>query len=240
MGYMAVYLKGYGTKRDFVTLAYKHLLTNNASSLTVKDIANEKGYSAPSLYKHFKSLEYLLVVASVKFLDEYMYEYAQLLESDKDPLRTYVAVWKLFNRYAFERPDIYYRLFWGQHKKTFTSAIREYFELFPFSGYKKCPGYFYLILVNDSIQERDLLMLRRVPNRKLLSDEDAVYFSKTNPLIVKGLLIDIMDQPPDVRKQAEQECNYLIEKNLERITARISSRRQQKSAPSHYGPAFTT
>ena len=213
---MAVYAKGYDTKRKFVTLAYEKLQEKNISEVTVRELASGKGYTAPAIYKHFESLEYLLIVASVKFLDEYMYRYGKLLDNDEYMLKTYIEGWELFNRYAFERPDIYYRLFWGQYNKAFTDAMQEYYELFPFAGSKKYPVYYYLILYNDDIHMRDFMVLRRISNQGLLTEADAEFLSKTNPLIVKGLLLESIEQSPARRKETEAECNRLIRENLAR------------------------
>jgi predicted HicB family RNase H-like nuclease len=137
---------------------------------------------------------------------------------EKNLIKTYLEGWKLFNRYAFEWPDIYYRLFWGQYNNEFADAMQEYFELFPFSGSEKYPAYYYTMLFSDNIQERDFLMLHRAVGRKLLTEEDAAYYSRTTPLIVKGMLGECMALGSEARKRAEGECNFLLEKNLERIT----------------------
>ncbi|MGL6201919.1 MAG: TetR/AcrR family transcriptional regulator [Lachnospiraceae bacterium] len=214
---MAVYTKGYETKRKFVTLAYEKLLEKNVSEVTVRELASEKGYSAPAIYKHFESLEYLIVIASVKFLDEYMCEYGKLLDSDQDLRKIYIDGWRLFNKYTFARPDIYYRLFWGQYNMNYTDAVQEYYELFPFSGSKKYPAYYYLTQYNNDIYQRDFLVLRRIANQGLMSEDDAEFLSRSNPLIVKGMLLESMDQKPEERKKLEKECNLLIEKNFARI-----------------------
>lgn len=214
---MAVYNKGNETKRRFIMLTYKMLLDHDASELKVRDIAEQMGCSVAALYRHFDSLEYLIVLTSVKFLDEYMEEYGKLLDSDRDLIDLYLTGWKLFNKYAFQRPDVYYRLFWGQYNTVFESAVQEYFELFPISKSDKYPAYFYTLLFNNNIQERDFLMLRRAVNRGLLTDEDAEYFSKTSPLIVMGMLIQHMNASPEERRQAELDCNSLLEKNLGRL-----------------------
>jgi hypothetical protein len=108
-------------------------------------------------------------------------------------------------------------LFWGEYNNEFANAMQEYFELFPFSGSEKYPAFYYTMLFSDNIRERDFFMLHRAVNRKLLAEEDAMYFSKTNPLIVKGMLSECITLGVEARKLAEAECNFLLEKNLERI-----------------------
>lgn len=210
---MAVYSSGIETKRKFILLTYQTLLEKSASSLTVRELANESGCSSTALYRHFESLEYLIVVASVRFLDEYMIEYGQLMDRKLDLLVGYIEGWKLFNKYAFSRPDIFLRLFWGQYSLQISNAIQEYFELFPFSGSNKYPANYTMLFQHD-IDKRDFLVLHQAVNQHLLTQTDAVCFSRINPLIVKGMLLEAMDYSPEKRKQVKQECNRLLSHNM--------------------------
>ncbi|MCD8197941.1 MAG: TetR/AcrR family transcriptional regulator [Lachnospiraceae bacterium] len=214
---MAAYSKGNETKKRFILVTYRMLCEKDASELTVREIARESGCSAAALYKHFDGLEYLITVASVRFLDEYMLGYAELLDSDEDFLEIYIRGWELFNHYAFERPDIYYRLFWGKDNCIFSIAFQDYFELFPIRGSEKYTAYYYTLLFNDNMQERDALVLRRLENMGRMSGEDALYFSYTNPLIVKGVLEESIEYDASGRKKLETLCNQLLRKNMEKI-----------------------
>ena len=214
---MAVYNKGNETKRRFVMLTYQKLQETDASNLTVRDLARENGCSAAALYKHFDSLEYLITVASVRFLDEYMKQYANLLDSEQDFRDIYIQGWELFNEYAFDRPDIYYRLFWGKDNSIFGSAFEDYFELFPFKGSEKYTAQYYTLMFDENIQERDFMMLRQIRNSGCIDDEDALYFSYTNPLIVRGLLNDSMKLDKPERKKQMELCNKLLRKNMEKV-----------------------
>ncbi len=63
-------------------------------------------------------------------------------------------------------------------------------------------------------------MLKRAVDHNLLSYDDAVYFSISNTLIVKGMLETYMDRDLESRKRGEQECNRLLLKNLEKVYVR--------------------
>ena len=214
---MAIYEKGYETKKRLVMSTYQNLLEKNASDITVRELAEQNGCSPAALYRHFDSLEYLIVLGSMRFFNDYMVEYGQLMDSDENLMESYFKGWSLFNKYAFERPDVYYRLLWGQYNASFSDAIQEYFELFPMSGSEKYPAYFYTLLFTSNVTERDFLMLRRAVNRNLLTDEDAIYYSKTNPFIVKGMIEEYMNCDEEKRKQGEQECNQLLLRNLQKV-----------------------
>ena len=214
---MAGYEKGYETKRRLIMSMYNKLKVQDASEITVREIAKENQCSPAALYRHFESLEYLIILGSMRFFIDYMVEYGHLMDSNNNLMDSYIKGWKLFNKYAFERPDLYYRLLWGQYNAMFSDALVEYFELFPVSGSERYPAYFYTLLFTEDIIERDFLMLRRAVNYNLLSYEDAVYFSKSNTLIVKGMLEMYMGRDLESRRQGEQECNELLLKNLEKV-----------------------
>ncbi|HCT92702.1 MAG TPA: hypothetical protein DF613_15180 [Lachnospiraceae bacterium] len=182
----------------------------------MREFAKDNGCSPAALYRHFESLEYLIILGAVRFFIDYMAEYGQLIDSHDNPLESYFKGWQLFNRYAFERPDLYYRLLWGQYNTRLSEALEEYFELFPMAGSERDPAYFYTLVFTNDIIERDLLMLRRAVNKGMLSYDDAVYYSKSNTLIVKGMLEMYMGCDLEARKQGEQECNQLLLKNLEK------------------------
>ncbi len=215
---MANYNKGNETRKKFILITYQKLCSEDASSLTVRSLAKELGCSAAALYKHFDSLEYLIAVASIRFLDEYMRQYANLLDSDKEFLEIYIQGWELFDHYAFARPDIYYRLFWGEDNSIFGPAFQDYFELFPFKGSEKYTAHYYTLLFNENLQERDYMMLRRLENMGYLNSDNALFLSYTNPLIARGLIQDARTADDEKRNQLRQLCDRLIRSNTEKLT----------------------
>lgn len=214
---MAIYEKGNETKRRLILSMYNKLKEKDASKITVREIAKENGCSPAALYKHFESLEYLIVLGSIRFFIDYMIEYGQLMDIDDNLMDAYIRGWVLYNKYAFGRPDLFYRLFWGEYNTMFSDALMEYYELFPVTGSERYPAYYYTLLFSDNVIERDFLILRRAANYNKLSDEDAAYFSKTNTLIVKGMLEMYMGRELKERRRGEQECNQLLLKNLEKV-----------------------
>lgn len=214
---MAVYEKGNETKRRLIMSMYNKLKVQDASEITVREIAKENDCSPAALYRHFESLEYLIILGAIRFFIDYMAEYGHLMDSNNNLMESYIEGWQLFNKYAFERPDLYYRLMWGQYNTMFSNALEEYLELFPVTGSERYPAYFYTLLFTEDIRERDFLILRRAVNYNMLSYEDAVYFSKSNTLIVKGMLEMYRGRDLENRRQGEQECNQLLLKNLEKV-----------------------
>lgn len=214
---MAVYTKGKETKRQLVDLVYNMLLERDASTITAREVAVAHGCSAAAIYRHFESLEALIAVASVRFLHSYMEEYSALMDSDKPYLNMYMDGWELFDRYAFERPDLYYRLFWAKESYDLGDAVQEYYELFPFEASWKSAAYFYNVMFNSDMVERDYLMLHRAVNLNLITDEEARYFCRSNMLIARGSIYDAMAASEEERQELGEMCTSLIRMNMSKV-----------------------
>lgn len=219
---MANYVKGNETKKRIVLCTYRKLCEQEASALTARGIAKECGCSAAALYRHFENFDYLLVIASIRFLDDYLTDYARLLDSGKSILEIYIEGWELFNEYAFQRPDIYYPLFWGEENSVFSSAFQEYFELFPIDGSKEYTAYYYTLLFNSDMQERDSVMLRRVENSGAIHGKEREYFSYSNTLIARGLIQEAIGCTEEERIEKKELCNWLMRSNMRVVLARNS------------------
>ena len=214
---MARYSKGIETKRKLILLTYRKLLEQNVSSITVRNLVAEAGYSPSALYRYFGSLDDLIVVASVRFLEEYIRGYAALLDRNDDFMKIYRDGWQLFNYHAFSRPDVFYGLFWGEYNGKFANAMEEYYQVFPFAGSQKAPDLFSRLFFQNDIYERDYRVLSEAAARGCISKEDAAYFSRVIPLLVKGILDEYRYCDMAERRKGENECNELIRSCLDRI-----------------------
>ena len=101
------------TKQKFVDVTYYMIKEKALENLKVRDIAKRVGCTAAALYKHFETMDYLIMVASIRFLDDYMMELMELTESEQNSIEINLAAWKAFNKYAFANPPIFIHLFWG-------------------------------------------------------------------------------------------------------------------------------
>ncbi len=215
---VAVYLNGIDTKRTMVGVANKLLASKTADEIKVREVASKCNCSPAAIYRHFDSLEYLLYVSSIGYLEDYMNEFKQIHESDKPTLERYLSGWVLFNKYAFCRPDIYFRLFWGKYNSNFYRAMSEYFELFPQKDEGPEQDFFYqMLFANGNLQQRDLMILTIASTKNIITAEDAEFLSITNPILVETYLRKNIDSTKDEREKGRKECNNLIAQNLERV-----------------------
>ena len=213
---MASYSKGLATKRKFVMSAFKHLESHDERTLTVRMLAAENGYSVAALYKHFESLDYLLDVASVHFLNNYLNSYADLLDGSKSPLQVYMDGWKLFIDCAFEHPDIFYRIFWRTDRETLEFAFTDYFRIFPSASPEMNSVQFGILMSNGDMRERDLALLAPLLNTNIITSADAEFLCTTNELIVSGLLWRAVRSDQSDRESLRDLCHKLIIENVSR------------------------
>lgn len=211
------------TKQRFVVETYELLRENGLENLRVRDIASRVGCTPAALYKHFESMDHLVMLGSVKFLDGYAKELVPITLYSLDSLTLDLQAWRVFIRHAFENPPIFIHLFWGNASEiTFGDIMAEYTAMFgSLHGDDKSQdalyGYYYSAMFEDTLQKRDYVWLRKAAGEGLMKIEDALFVSKTNDCIVHASLIDHMRDymDPRVREQAIAECIALIEKNIE-------------------------
>ncbi len=215
-----MHVGGIGTKKTMVYEASKLLEHRFQSEIKVSDVAALCRCSPATIYKRFGSLEYLLYVASIGFVEDYMQEFKGIQESGKPMFERYLDGWVRFNRYAFRSPDVYVRLFWGEHSDKFSDAMAEYMELFPQFAEDNDENLFYRVFfTNGDMRQRDFILLSIAVKQGSLSMREAEFLSITNPVFVESYLRKCRGGTDEEKAQAEEQCNKLIMQNSQ-ISAR--------------------
>lgn len=185
-------------------------------NIRVRDLAKRVECTAPALYKHFENMDYLLGVASLKYLRPYIEELRENLMKNSDIIEAELEAWRLFNKYAFRYPGLFLNLFWSGKEDFLESILQEYFEMYPLEVRGKDIALFYTSIFSGSVEQRDYVWFRRAAAEGLLNYDDAKYVSEINCLIARGLLHKHMYDYRDeqIYKEAVEKCNDLIEKNI--------------------------
>lgn len=204
------------TKRIFIETAYNMILEVGAENVNVRELSQRAGFSRAALYKHFESLEYVLVLASIRFLNDYVKEIKDITLSTEDPLKINIDAWKCFNQYAFANPQVFLNLFWGNYNHRLEEALQEYFELYPLGASISAVAMLCCPLFVGNIEERDYMWMRRAAAEGMIHYDDAAYISRVNCLIVKGMLMEHRDKYRDKKltEKVVKECNNLIEETI--------------------------
>lgn len=204
------------TKQILIEAAYHMILEKGAENIRVRDLAKRVGCSPAALYKHFESLDYLLALASVRFLQPYIEELEENLKNADDIIEAQINAWRLFNKYAFMHPYIFLNLFWGTMRNELESILQEYLKMYPVFVEGSNTAMFYCSIFSGCIEDRDYIWFRRAAAEGRLSYDDAEYVSQINCLIARGLLSEYINSPKDSEayQKAVAHCNSLIEKNI--------------------------
>ena len=207
------------TKQRFVEVTYQMIGEKGLENIKVRDIAKQVGCTAAALYKHFESFDYLIMLASIRYLEDYMEELTEITRSIPDPVQMDIEAWHAFNRHAFGNPRVFLHLFWGPCSSMFSDAAVEYYQLFP--PQEKAHdevfyGYYFMAAYNGALPEREFIWLRSAASKGELDYDDARYISITNNYIAHGMLLDHLDdfREPGKADEAARSCNALIEKTI--------------------------
>lgn len=205
---------GNETKKKYIETAYCLIKEHGIEHVTVRDIARKLGCTAPALYKHFENQDNLMVMASLRFLDNYVMEIEKLYDLQVNPVEMNLKAWYCFNKYAFASPPMFLNMFWGKSSEFLENILYDYFELYPLDESTKRMAMYCAPLFSGSIEERDFIWMRRGAAEGLLRYEDAQYLSRVNTLVVRSMLLEHMEdyKEPGVAEAAAQECSAIIEK----------------------------
>ena len=148
------------TKKMLIETAYNMILEKGAENIRVRDLSKRVGCSPAALYKHFESLDYLLALASVRFLQPYIEELEENLKNADDIIEAEINAWRLFNKYAFMHPYIFLNLFWGNIRNDLESILQEYLKMYPVFVEGSNTAMFYCSIFSGCIEDRDYIWLK--------------------------------------------------------------------------------
>lgn len=195
-------------KKELVFVTYELLKSNAPDSIKIRDIAAQAHCTSTVIYKHFDSLDQLLLIASIHFLEDYVVELQQTIHKNSDALDMLVEMWRVFANYAFQNVEVFDMLFWGKFKDALGDMIFQYYKLFP-EKWIDMDALFASVFFNNDINERNgIIMHRAVVNdyfdyheERLLSDMQCALFH--------GLLLQYRESYRLPGKAAEGAAQFM-------------------------------
>ena len=157
---------GRSKKADLIKAAYQLLDERDPQDVSIRTIAAAAGCTTGAVYRHFDSVDHLLLVACVKFLEDYMVDLNELLTQTEDPLYQHVEMWRSFGHQAFAHVDAFELMFWRANEDALNSS---------------------------NIQERNLLTLNRCMAPYKLSRTTIDVLNELEICSFHGLMMDYRD-----------------------------------------------
>lgn len=204
------------TKRKFIEEAEKIIHESGIENIRVRDLAKRVGVTTGALYKHFDDVDYLIVLASLRELDQYVNDLNNIHKTGLNDIEKDIAAWKSFINYAFQNPPVYLNLFWGKYNDMLDQALQDYFSIYPLESPNRAIAMSCVPIYTGNLEARDYIWMRRAANEGYIRYEDAAYLSRTCTLLVKGMLQENVNtyRNKELTQNRILECQKIVEKNI--------------------------
>ena len=179
-------------KADLIRATYTLLADCSPKDLSIRTIASAAGCTTGAVYRHFDSIDHLLLVACVKFLEDHMVNLNNLIQLDDNPLQQHTEMWRSFGRQAFAHVDAFELMFWEVSSDELSDAIFTYYQEFP-ESWRKLSGFQAMVFFNSSIEERNLLTLSRCVAEYRFDASTVKMISDMEVCCFHGLMMEYRD-----------------------------------------------
>lgn len=194
----------------FITSAKELIDEYGLDNITIRKIADVSGYNSATMYNYFQNLDELLIYASIDYLKEYIIELKEQTKNIKDPIKRYIKVYEVFNKYSFSKPDVYFNIFYGVYSKNLHSILLTYYEIYP----ESLDGFDDIdvlnMIKNGSILNRDYEVTKVFCEKYNLSKEKLNFIIHTVVRIHSSYLYDIVvDKNINLVEHSEKFLSFL-------------------------------
>lgn len=115
----------------FIDVTQKMMSEDEWKDISIRKIADAAGFHNSTIYLYFKDLDELLMLASIKYFQEYAKNLAALSKKNLSPLENFISIWDLFYKTVFKKPNIFYNFFFGKRSHDLKKLLNKYYDLFP-------------------------------------------------------------------------------------------------------------
>lgn len=191
-------------KIELVNATYEFLQQMSPSKVTARMIADKVGCTNPTIYYHFDNLDHLILIASMRFFDDYLAKFKKITETDKEltPFELHMKAWRMFGEIAFAHLEVYESLFWGKFRDKTSEALIEYHELFPDSK-PNIDNMYSVIFFMDALEDRTYIMLKMAAAAGEIPADNLHMFADVQCSLFHGILLDYVDCYWDKQKAKE-------------------------------------
>lgn len=202
-------------KRLFVEATYTILKEEGPEGVKIRRLAKELNCTSTVIYRYFDSLDHLIALASIRFLNEYIIDFRNMVSDPQiltDPYGLNLRMWDCLGHHAFKNIPIYENLFFGQYQHSLGEVIFEYYQLFLDDSKQDFDGYSVSILFNDDLFQRDYVLLRRAAALGTITIQEAESLSQIETYIFHGVLLKYKAdyKQPGIPEKASAEFSKLL------------------------------
>ncbi len=193
----------------FVEATSKIIEEEGLEKVTIRKVADIAGYNSATLYNYFEDLDHLIFFTSIKYLREYSLELSKIISSSDDSLNVFLKIWECFCKFSFNKPQIFYNIFFSKHKDKLRDTISEYYSVFP-EDLGGNSGEVLSMLRCKSIFERDKIIMKPLVNDGIIDPDNFDMVNKTIIYCYQGILQESIVENEKTVEQLTKDTMKII------------------------------
>lgn len=205
----------------FIEAANQIIEEEGIESVTIRKVADIAGYNSATLYNYFHDLDHLLFFASMKYLKDYAFDLPNYVKGSENALDKFLRIWECFCHHSYNKPKIYYTIFFDKYSDSINDAVREYYSIFPEELGDQSTDLLPMLL-EKNIYARDMAVLKSCAEEGFF---DKKYLEEINEMILllyQSLLLRFLNN------QTDYTVNEAIKKTIRYIRQIIKSFENEK------------
>ncbi|MCT4607410.1 MAG: TetR/AcrR family transcriptional regulator [Marinisporobacter sp.] len=202
--------------RYFIEATHQIIEKEGIDYVTIRKVSDLAGYNSATLYNYFENLDHLIFFASIKYLKDYALNLPRFIEGTKNSMEQYLEIWKCFCYYSFQKPKIYYALFFDKHHNLTQNIIKEYYEIFSDELDEHFKNILPMFLKQD-IYDRNMIILEPCASEGFIKKEDLKEINEMTILLYQSILLKV------INTQEKLSLDHMVQKALKYIQQIIQS-----------------
>lgn len=149
----------------FINAAQELIDEEGINHISIRKIADKAGFHNSTIYIYFEDLDQLIMLASIKYFQEYSYKLEQQSQRQRPPSENFYAIWDFFFDTILSKPQLFYNFFFGKRSNDLNSIMNLYYEFYP-EERRHLSSEIEAMYFGQNIKERSLRLLRPLINEK--------------------------------------------------------------------------
>lgn len=117
--------------RRFINSTRELMDESGIKNLSIRKIAQRAGFHNSTIYLYFKDLNQLIMLASIKYFQEYSHSLELQSKKNLSSTENFFAIWELFIDATMKEPCVFCHFFFGKRSDNLREVMNMYYELFP-------------------------------------------------------------------------------------------------------------
>lgn len=183
-------------RRKYIEAAAKLIEECGEENVSARKLASVLGTAPSAIYRHFKTLDELMVYAAIHYRYDTYAEMDRIADDASNAFDMYVNTEREFARFAFTRPRMLDSMVFGACSRQMDSIMRIYQEIFPeAAGEKRL--YTAAVLNGEDFESGNLRLLQMCCNDGSLqiAPEEMELVNSVIVQMFKGFLKTVLDNP---------------------------------------------